>query len=68
MNFKQQQDTFDTVKWYDSIRAGDDRCGTYAFCSKCRKEEEYPCARAAYRHDNNYIRIAIVRKVRKAFI
>ena len=68
MNFQQQQDAFDTVKWYDSIQAGEDKCGTYAFCAKCRKEDEFPCARAAYRYDNKFIRIAIVRKVNKLYI
>ena len=67
MNFQQQQKAFDTVKWYDSIQAGEDKCGTYVFCGKCRKEDECPCARAAYRYDNKFIRIAIVRKSRKIY-
>lgn len=67
MNFQKQQDAFDTVKWYDSIQAGDDKCGTYTFCEKCRKDDEFPCARAAYRYDNKFIRIAIVRKTRKLY-
>ncbi len=67
MDFQGQQNTFDTVKWYDSIQAGEDRCGTYEFCYKCRKTDEYPCARAAHRHDNGYIRIAVVRRIRKLY-
>ncbi len=46
MDFKTQQDAFDGVKWYDSILAGCDRCGSYEFCHLCNKAEAYPCARA----------------------
>lgn len=60
-NLKKVQDEFDGVKWYDSIREGEDKCGTYVFCAACRKEETYPCARAAERIRNGYIRIATVR-------
>ena len=61
MDFKKQQDRFDEIKWYDSIIAGYDRCGTYEFCGVCDKEEEYPCARAAYRCRNSWVRIATIR-------
>ncbi len=50
MDFKSQQDRFDVIKWYDSIVAGYDTCGSYAFCDDCEKSEPEPCARAAYRH------------------
>lgn len=64
MDFKNQQDQFDVVKWHDSILAGEDRCGSYEFCEKCDKTERYPCARAAYRYKNDgkYIRIAVIRR------
>ena len=64
MNFKNQQDQFDVVKWHDSILVGEDRCGSYEFCEKCDKTEIYPCARAACRYKNNgeYIRIAVIRR------
>ena len=52
MDFKTQQKEFDNVKWYDSILEGNDRCGTYVFCDKCIKTEEYPCARAKARYEN----------------
>ena len=39
-----QQKKFDGVKWFDSIRAGDDQCGSYDFCVECRKDESNPCA------------------------
>ena len=62
MNFKNEQKRMDDLKWYDSIVAGEDRCGTYDFCSVCKKEEEYPCAHAEYRYRNGLIRIAIIRR------
>ena len=62
MNLKSQQEKFDKVKWFDSIRVGCDACGSYVFCGSCRKEEENPCARAAHRHANGYIRIAVIRR------
>ncbi len=49
MNFKAEQERFDVIKWYDSIVAGEDRCGSYDFCGGCDKTETEPCARAAYR-------------------
>ena len=60
MFLKTQQERFDDVKWFDSIREGNDTCGSYAFCVDCRKEEKYPCARAMHRHANGYIRIATI--------
>lgn len=60
MDFKIQQEKFDKVKWFDSVRAGYDTCGTYSFCNACRKEQPNPCARAAHRHANGYIRIALI--------
>ena len=60
MDFKAQQNRFDEIKWYDSIVAGYDRCGTYDFCGCCNKEEENPCAHAAYRSRKG-VRIAVVR-------
>ena len=61
MDFKKQQDRFDEIKWYDSIVSGYDRCGTYEFCGVCNKEEENPCAHAAYRSRNAWVRIATIR-------
>ncbi len=49
MDMKFQQEKFDDEKWYDSIVAGEDRCGTYDFCAFCNKEDAYPCANAASR-------------------
>ncbi len=61
MDFQSQQKKFDDIKWYDSIVAGCDRCGTYDFCAVCDKEESEPCARAAYRLEaKDKIRIATI--------
>ncbi len=50
MDFKKEQEKFDAIKWYDSIVAGEDRCGSYDFCVKCNKANPYPCAYAAYEY------------------
>lgn len=60
MGYKFLQDKFDVVKWYDSILAGEDRCGTYDFCVKCKKEKKYPCARAQRRFENGLVRLGVV--------
>ena len=62
MSYKSEQKKFDEVKWYDSIVAGCDRCGTYEFCAKCKKAEKYPCARAKFRYENNLVRVAVIRR------
>ena len=62
MDLKQQQKRFDNVKWFDSIQVGDDRCGTYELCEVCRKDQEYPCARAARRYRNGYVRVATIHR------
>ena len=64
MNFKTQQEQFDNQKWYDSVIAGEDKCGSYAFCVKCSSVDKYPCAKAAHRYENNYTRLAIIRRHR----
>lgn len=61
MNLEKQQSIFDDVKWFDSIRAGEDRCGSYGFCGYCNKTAKYPCARAAKKENGGAIRIAVVR-------
>ncbi len=58
MTFKEKQTVFDEVKWFDSIREGADKCGSYDFCGNCYKTEPYPCARAMHRYANGYIRVA----------
>lgn len=60
MSLEKQQSLFDEVKWLDSIQAGEDRCGTYSFCSCCVKTAQYPCARAKKKQSCGAIRIAVV--------
>ena len=65
MKLKERQKEFDVIKWYDSVLAGEDKCGSYNFCVKCRKEETYPCARAEHRYNNvGYYRLAVIRRHR----
>ena len=67
MSLKTEQKKFDDVKWYDSILAGEDRCGSYDFCNKCEKELEYPCARAKQKYETKYVRIGVlIRRKNKA--
>ncbi len=59
MDFKTQQKRFDDIKWYDSIVAGEDRCGCYSFCKYCDKSLPEPCARAACRQKKiGWVKIA----------
>lgn len=60
MDYKLQQERFDVQKWYDSIIAGEDRCGAYDFCAKCKREKKYPCARAQRRYQYGLVRLAVV--------
>ena len=62
MGLKSQQALFDVVKWYDSMKAGYDKCGSYSFCKGCDKTDSYPCARAAHRYQHGYVRVAIARR------
>ena len=61
MNFQEWQNDFDKTKWIDSIIAGEDTCGTYEFCGKCKKEGATPCARAFDRFKNPCVRVAVLR-------
>ena len=61
MTLKEEQMKFDNEKWYASIVAGEDLCGTYSFCVYCKKTLTYPCARAA-RKSAAPVRVATVRK------
>ena len=64
MDLKEQQRILDERKWFDSLEAGEDKCGAYPFCQACDKALSYPCARAFLRKEKKFIRIAIVRKKR----
>lgn len=48
---KSKQDELDAIKWCDS-ELGEDKCGTYDYCTVCDKAADYPCAHAFYVHRN----------------
>ena len=63
MKLKDRQKELDVKKWYDSLVAGEDKCGEYEFCVRCDKEERYPCAKAEYRFNSvGYHRLAVIRR------
>ncbi len=62
MDKKSRQEKFDVKKWYDSLLLGEDRCGTYDFCAKCDKDEQYPCACAMERFRKEFVRVGVVRR------
>ena len=64
MDLKIQQEKLDCMKWYDSQVKAEDQCGKYAFCVKCDKDDVYPCAKALHRYNEQYIRVAIIRRHR----
>lgn len=61
MTLKEEQKAFDEVKWFDSVREGVDKCGSYEFCAVCHKTVSFPCARAKRRAEKGTIRVATVR-------
>lgn len=42
----EKQAEMDVDKWLKSEQAGHDMCGEFAFCAKCNKDDENPCAKA----------------------
>lgn len=70
MNYKVNQAVFDKVKWLESDQAGKDFCGSYEFCSFCKKEEQYPCAKAMercalHKTEKRYTRLARLVPIQK---
>ena len=61
MDLKKQQEALDEVKWFDSIVAGEDTCGTYDFCSFCDKSLENPCACAMRKYKRKNGCLATIR-------
>ncbi len=51
-SYKDEQKKIDEKKWKESYESGEDKCGSYDYCSECKKEEEYPCAKAKRRVSN----------------
>lgn len=58
-SYKNEQQKIDVAKWKESEECGADRCGSYSFCALCKKEEEYPCAKAKRRECNQKGRIRV---------
>ena len=44
---KNKQKELDEKNWLDSENS-EDKCGSYKYCEKCDKTQEYPCARAYF--------------------
>ena len=60
MTLEREQRIFDDVKWFESVRAKSDLCGSYAFCGACNKNLSYPCARASRLYSREVFRVATV--------
>ena len=50
MSISKKQDELDEIKWYMGQELGCDPCGTFAYCAKCKKDEENPCEEALKRY------------------
>lgn len=50
MAISKKQAELDEIKWYMGQELGSDPCGTFAYCAKCKKQEENPCERALKRY------------------
>lgn len=46
MTYEALQRYLDEVKWNDSVVSRRDMCGAYQRCRYCKRELEYPCAKA----------------------
>ena len=46
MRIDQKQQELDRIKWEKSVALGFDACGSFDYCSKCKINEENPCAKA----------------------
>lgn len=53
MAISKKQEELDKIKWYIGEELGDDPCGTFAYCDKCKKDEENPCEKALKRHKDS---------------
>lgn len=50
MAISKKQEELDEIKWYIGQELGCDPCGTFAYCEKCKKDEENPCEKALKRY------------------
>lgn len=53
MATSKKQEELDEIKWYLGQELGCDPCGTFAYCKKCKREEENPCEKALERYKNS---------------
>lgn len=53
MAISKKQDELDDIKWYLGRELGFDPCGTFAYCGKCKKDEENPCEKALNRYKDS---------------
>ena len=37
-SYKDEQKKIDEKKWKESYESGEDKCGSYDYCSECKKE------------------------------
>ena len=58
--YMNRQKELDAIKWNDSMMEGEDTCGAYMYCGRCRKIERHPCAHAEERYQRGFVRIAII--------
>lgn len=53
MAISKKQEELDEIKWYMGQELGCDPCGTFAYCVKCKKDEENPCEKALKRYKDS---------------
>lgn len=53
MAISKKQEELDEIKWYIGQEIGCDPCGTFAYCAKCKKDEENPCEKALNRYKDS---------------
>ena len=53
MAISKKQEELDEIKWYIGQELGCDPCGTFAYCGKCKKDEENPCEKALKRYKDS---------------
>lgn len=54
MAISKKQKELDALKWRIGEENGFDPCGMFAYCERCKKEQENPCEKALKRYlDSN---------------
>ena len=67
MAISKKQEELDEIKWYIGKELGCDPCGTFAYCSKCKKDEENPCEKALKRYKDSERKKAKRKKSKQTF-